>query len=141
MIDKINMDKLKEDMHFGASPLIFERAKEMRHRMTRSEELLWEELKGKKLMNLKFRRQHPIMKFILDFYCHSIRLGIELDGKFHDGRAQQFYDEDRTEILNEKGIEVLRFKNSEVINEMEEVINRIRIFSESRRAVVPPSGG
>ena len=67
------------NMHLNASPEIFVYAKKLRLSMTESEQILWEILKNKKFSGLKFRRQHPILKYILDFYCHSEKLGIELD--------------------------------------------------------------
>ncbi|MCW3108841.1 MAG: hypothetical protein JWQ09_3347, partial [Segetibacter sp.] len=66
-----------------AHPLVFERAKELRKNMTEAEKLLWEYLKGG-INGFKFRRQHPIGIYIADFYCHSFKLIIELDGKIHE---------------------------------------------------------
>jgi len=113
------------DMNFGASPEIFIRAKELRKNMTKAEKLLWEELKGKKLGGYKFRNQHPISKFIIDFYCHNKRLGIEIDGAIHNTKGHKFYDNDRTGILNDFGIKILRFKNEEVFNDLEKVKSEI----------------
>ena len=113
------------DMNFGASPEIFIRAKELRKNMTKAEKLLWEELKGKKLGGYKFRNQHPISKFIIDFYCHKKRLGIEIDGAIHNTKGHKFYDNDRTGILNDFGITILRFKNEEVFNDLEKVKSEI----------------
>jgi len=115
------MEDKKDNMFLGASPLVFQRAKELRKKMTETEKILWEVLKNKQLGGFKFRRQHPILKFILDFYCHEARLGIELDGKIHESCDQVFYDNDRTEILNEFGISILRFQNDDIINDIERV--------------------
>ena len=62
--------EMNDDMFFGASPEIFRRAQELRNKMTPAEKLLWEQLKGKKIFGMKFRRQHPLYSFIADFYCH-----------------------------------------------------------------------
>ena len=70
-------------MHFGAHPLIFKKAEELRNRITGSEELLWEYLKTNE-WNLKFRRQDPLSLYVVDFYCHSLKLVIEVDGSIHD---------------------------------------------------------
>jgi len=115
-------------MYFGASAEIFRRAKELRGRMTKTEKMLWEELRGKKLGGYKFRNQHPVAKFILDFYCHSKKLGIEIDGEVHNMKRQKFYDEDRTEILNDFGIKILRFTNKEVEQDIEKVKKEILKF-------------
>lgn len=72
-----------------AHPLIFENAKVLRKNMTEGEKVLWGYLKGG-LNGLKFRRQHPIGIYIADFYCHSVKLIIELDGKIHNTRRQNF---------------------------------------------------
>lgn len=115
----------KEDMFLGASPIIFFRARMLRIQMTEAEKLLWEELKDKKLNGCKFRRQHPILKFVLDFYCHGKKLAIELDGGIHKNTYQSFYDKDRTENLNDFGIKVIRFQNEEIINDIEGVKKKI----------------
>lgn len=69
-------------------------AKVLRGKMTPAEKLLWEELRGKKFMGLKFRRQHPVLVYIADFYCHSIKLIIEIDGGYHLGFLQMEKDLD-----------------------------------------------
>ena len=71
---------MKNKMHAGANKFIFQRARELRDRETNAELVLWGYLKGKPL-GLKFRRQHPYAVFILDFYCHALKLVIEVDGK------------------------------------------------------------
>ena len=123
--------ELHDDMFFGASPEIFRRAEELRKKMTISEGILWDELKGKKVNGLKFRRQHPLNNFIADFYCHQKRLVIELDGSVHDGIDQNDYDLGRTEELNKFGIKVIRFRNEQVIRNVKEVLDKIkRVLSD-----------
>lgn len=76
-------DNLKTNgMHDGATAIILENAAKLRLKMTETESLLWERLKGKSL-GFKFRRQHPINRYVLDFYCHEKRLSVELDGGYH----------------------------------------------------------
>jgi len=70
-------------MFYGASPLIFERAKELRKRMTETENILWNALRRKNRKGYKFRRQHPMSTYIADFYCHQLKLVIEIDGGYH----------------------------------------------------------
>lgn len=122
------MDKKDEPakMHHGASPEVFRNAEALRSQMTEAEQVLWESLRNKRLSGFKFRRQHPVSKYVLDFYCHQAKLAIELDGEYHEGRAQQFYDTDRTANLQELSIEVVRFQNEEVLGNLEEVLTKIR---------------
>ena len=121
----MNKEWLKlSGMHDGASPDMFEFAANLRKRMTASEKMLWDRLKNKSL-NDKFRRQHPIGQYILDFYCHRKRLSIELDGNVHDNKEQKIKDIERTSYLNELGIKEIRFKNKEVMNNIDKVISKI----------------
>jgi very-short-patch-repair endonuclease len=77
------MRKTDKEMYYGATPETFEKAKVLRDTLTKAEKLLWNNLKGKKLMGFRFRRQHPIDIFIADFYCHELKLVIEVDGEIH----------------------------------------------------------
>ncbi|MBA4301930.1 Very-short-patch-repair endonuclease [Algoriphagus alkaliphilus] len=117
-----------ENLFYGASPEIHRRAKELRKQMTPAEKILWELLKEKSLGGYKFRRQHPINKFIADFYCHELGLVIELDGSVHDSLDQTEYDSGRTYELEELGLKVIRFKNDQVINELFKVLEEIRLL-------------
>lgn len=93
--------------------------------MTEAEHLLWEALRNKQLDGFKFRRQHPVSKYVLDFYCHQAKLAIELDGGYHEDSVQQLYDADRTANLTELGIEVIRFQNDNVMENLDEVLDDI----------------
>lgn len=79
---------MKENIHlplfYGASPEIFRRAEILRNNMTGAEQMLWDKINYKQLKGYRFRRQHPINRFIADFYCHKAKLVIELDGNIHD---------------------------------------------------------
>jgi len=111
-------------MHFGAPQKVFQNAKDLRRRMTASEKILWEELKQKKV-GVKFRRQHPIHVYILDFYCHELKLNIELDGKYHENEEQKQLDKERTQTLESIGINEIRFSNQEVLSNIEEALNHV----------------
>ena len=79
-------------MFYNAKPLIFERAKQLRSNMTPSEQMVWECVRGKKILGLRFRPQHPIDLFIADFYCHPLKMVIEIDGGIHKSKDQKEYD-------------------------------------------------
>jgi very-short-patch-repair endonuclease len=99
------------------------KARYLRHEETKAEKILWKEIRNRKL-GVKFRRQHPVDKFILDFYAPEIKLGIELDGFSHKENTE--YDKLRTEYLKSKGIKIIRFWNSEIENNLKEVIFKIK---------------
>ena len=115
-----------DSMWKGANPDTFAMAQRLRGRMTEAESKLWNELKDNKLEGIKFRRQHPIHKFIVDFYCHKEKLIIEVDGKYHEREDQKQYDEERSDLLIFQGMKVLRFSNEEVIHNMDKVLERIK---------------
>lgn len=127
-------------MFYGASNLIFEKAKALRNRVTDSESLLWEQLKGKQL-GLKFRRQHPISSYIADFYCHEAKLIIELDGSIHQIPEIIKNDIERQKNIEELGITVLRFTNKELHNNLNVVLDKIKQTIQERTAVPPLGGG
>jgi very-short-patch-repair endonuclease len=77
------------------------------------------------MMGLQFRRQHPINRFIADFYCAKIKLVIEVDGSVHELSENKEYDIERSEILNDFGITVIRFSNEQVINKIENTLKTI----------------
>lgn len=115
-----------ESMWKGASPIIFSRAKRLRENMTVTEIILWEELKKKKLLGYKFRRQHPISNYIVDFYCHKLKLVIEVDGGYHNHFKQRELDKKRTEIIEFQGLKVIRFTNEEIAENLSTVIKEIK---------------
>ncbi|MCX6900635.1 MAG: endonuclease domain-containing protein [Verrucomicrobia bacterium] len=86
-------------------------ARLLRKRPTPAEKLLWRWLRGRRFSRFKFRRQHPIGHYVLDFYCCEARLNIELDGGGHNDLAQELRDKERDEFLKAQGILVLRFLN------------------------------
>ena len=100
-------------------------ARKLRKEQADAEQLLWRLLRGKQLDGFKFRRQHPIDPYVLDFYCHEVRLGIELDGGQHGEPTQETHDEVRGAFLSRQGIRVLRFWNSDVFGNTEGVLEAI----------------
>jgi very-short-patch-repair endonuclease len=112
----------------GANPQNFSNAKNLRENMTNAELIFWNRVKNKQFHGLKFRRQHPIHKYIADFYCHKLKLIIEIDGDYHNTSEQKNYDILRTKDLNFQDIKILRFKNDEVENEIEEVLKTIENY-------------
>lgn len=107
----------------GTTPEIEAAARRMRRNMTPAEKKLWKALKGKKLGGLKFRAQHPVGPFILDFYCPACKLVVELDGDVHEEQAG--YDEARTQQLQDYGYRVIRFRNEEVLTDLPSVLEQI----------------
>ncbi len=107
-----------------------DKRKNLRNNPTDAEKYLWYELRESQLNNKKFRRQHSIGKYVVDFYCPEERLVIELDGVQHEEVEQKEYDEKRTEYLDSMGINVIRFKNTDVIFGRNEVVNKIKNYLE-----------
>ena len=105
-------------------PIILEHAREMRHPQTAAEATVWRHLRNRNL-EFKFRRQHPIDRFIIDFYCPEIKLCIEIDGESHLEKHQQEYDAARTQHLESLGCTVVRFTNEEVQFRIVEVVQKI----------------
>ena len=105
-------------MFIGASNLIFEKAKDLRNNPTHAETLLWGYLKQKPL-GYKFRRQHPISIYIADFYCHALKLIIEIDGMIHANIDVCGNDVERQKKLEADGIKFLRFTNEQVEKKLE----------------------
>ena len=117
-----------ESMWKGAPSQNFSHAKQLRKNMTNSELVLWNKLKNKQFFGHKFRAQHPIQKYIADFYCHKLKLIIEIDGGYHNKSEQKSYDKARTDDLNFQGIDVIRFTNEEVENSIEKVLKTLKNY-------------
>ncbi|SMO35468.1 Very-short-patch-repair endonuclease [Saccharicrinis carchari] len=125
-------DSIERSMFYGAKPPIFEKAKILRSKLTGAEKLLWDKLRNKQLAGLRFKSQHPMDIFIADFYCHQLMLVIELDGGVHNTLEQQEYDKGRTAELEAFGIKVIRFTNRQVINDLDNVLDKIRRIAQIR---------
>ncbi len=117
-------------MFYSAKPITFERAKELRENPTKAERSLLSVLCKNQMLGLRFKHQHPISIFIADFYCHKLKLVIEVDGEIHNRKESVEYDENRTAELESYGITVIRFTNEEVLENIEQVRDRIKIECE-----------
>jgi very-short-patch-repair endonuclease len=118
-------------MYFGAKPEIFNIAKKLRKIQTESEKLLWSRLNNNQIIGLQFRRQHPINRFIADFYCPKIKLIIEVDGSIHELPEYQVHDLGRSDVLNDFGITVIRFTNEQIIENIDSTVEQIKKISET----------
>ena len=114
----------KNGMFNEANPLVFTLAKNLRKNMTAAEMILWGYLKAG-YEGLKFRRQHPLGIYIADFYCHKLRLIIEVDGNIHDKQEIKEYDIKRENDLINDGYTILRFSNYQVLKEIDSVLKII----------------
>jgi 5-methyltetrahydrofolate--homocysteine methyltransferase/ATP-dependent helicase HrpA len=101
------------------------KARYLRKEETKAEKILWQKLRNNKL-GIKFRRQHPLDMFIIDFYAPLIKLTIELDGSIHNLKENKEYDKERRLYLESKNIKVLRFWNSEIEKDLEKVLQKIK---------------
>jgi len=104
---------------------ILQAARELRQNATKTEELLWDALRSRRLEGIKFRRQHPIGRFVLDFYCSRHRLAIEVDGSVHQKFEQHQNDVLRSQELQDLDIRVLRVTNREVEEDLDGVLRKI----------------
>jgi len=120
--------------HHSAKPKTFENARFLKKVPTEAEALLWRNLRSKKLKGNKFRRQHPIDHFIVDFYCHERKLVIEVDGGIHLKNDNTKYDKARTEKLTSLGLSLILFTNDDVLHNMSSVLKEIE-----RYLVQPPA--
>jgi 5-methyltetrahydrofolate--homocysteine methyltransferase len=102
-----------------------DRAREMRKTMSAAEVKLWSLLRGDQFMGLRFRRQHVIGPYVVDFFCNSANLVIELDGDSHADSEQVQRDMDRTDYLHDHGLRVIRFSNYEVLTNIDSVLAAI----------------
>lgn len=86
------------------------------------------QIRNRQLKGKKFRRQHAIAHYVLDFYCHECKLAVEVDGSYHKSEEAREYDKGRTALLNAHGITVLRFWNKDVMKEIEKVLEKIASY-------------
>jgi len=123
---------MKRKMFYGAGRIIFQNAKALRNTLTHEEKVLWGRLK-ERFPEYKFRRQHPISEYVADFYCHKLRLVIEVDGAIHLLEENQKLDKLRQINLEDLGIKVLRFTNEEVRHKIESVLDKIEELMKSKK--------
>lgn len=110
--------------YHGANAFTFEKSRILKANSTLAEQTLWKKLKAKKFHGLKFRRQHPLNKFIVDFYCNELKLAIELDGNIH--LVEEIHDRDveREKIILRFGVTILRFENEEVLQNIYSILTK-----------------
>ena len=118
----------------GITPELQQAAWQLRSRMTPAEQVLWEALRDRRLNGLRFRRQHPAGRFILDFYCSRLKLVVELDGGVHEARVEQ--DAARTLYLGTYGYRVIRFRNEDVLTDLPTVLEQIADFAHSGSPII-----
>ena len=122
---------VERNMFYAASRNTFEMAHALRKNMTDAEKILWKRLKDKRIFRVKFRRQHPVDIFVLDFYCHELKLALEVDGEIHLSAEMREYDEGRTYELEKFGIKILRFTNEQIFENLDEVqVTILKIISD-----------
>jgi very-short-patch-repair endonuclease len=113
-------------MFYGAGGSIFHKARMLRGSQTAAEKLLWMYLKENKLNGFRFKRQHPISSFVADFYCHQLKLVIEIDEDYHQSEVQKIQDANRDAVMIELGLKILRFSDQEVLHHIDEVLSRVK---------------
>jgi very-short-patch-repair endonuclease len=118
-------------------------ARELRGRQTPAESVLWDALRGRRLVGFKFRRQHPIGPLVVDFCCPDCRLAIEVDREVHT--TQRAHDDEREALLVKAGYRMVRFSNQAVQSDLSSVLDQIRMVahSEPPRSAqpIPRTGG
>ena len=114
-------------LNYGDRELL-EKARTLRNSMTKAERILWSKLRSKQIQGLKFRRQQPILNYIVDFYCDSLKIIIEVDGEIHFSPDVRGYDKKREIDLKNHGFEFLRFTNEEVELRVNEAVEKIKAF-------------
>lgn len=119
-------NSFNRNLHLNAAGKLYNNARDLRAGQTSAEDILWQHLRGRRLDGLKFRRQHPLVEFVADFYCHEKRLVIELDGSVHDNKISKDYDQARTNWLGELNILVIRFRNYDIHHNLDFVLSEIR---------------
>ena len=114
---------MKPDRIRGTMPDIVAAARRLRQNLTPAEQTLWQAIKNRQLNGLRFRCQHPVGLFIVDFYCPQCRLAVEVDGDIHDQQVE--HDTARTKQLDRFGYRVVRFSNQDVMTNLDEVLRQI----------------
>ena len=108
------------------TPAKIDRSRELRATMTPAEREFWDMVRNRRMCGLKFRRQQIIDGFVVDFYCDSLGLCVEIDGGVHDYGERKEYDQNRDEALCRRGLKILRFTNDEVLKNRDYVIERLK---------------
>ncbi|HYH47161.1 MAG TPA: endonuclease domain-containing protein [Thermoanaerobaculia bacterium] len=115
-------------MRTEATPVLRGVARELRKAQTPAEEALWELLRDRRFLGLKFRRQVPLGRFVADFLCQRLHLVLEVDGEIHQADSQAVRDRDREACLRGLGYSVLRFSNDQVLQAPQEVLRSLEAW-------------
>jgi len=113
------------------TPAKIDRSRELRATMTPAEREFWDMVRNRRMCGLKFRRQQIIDGFIVDFYCDSLGLCVEIDGGVHDYGERKEYDQNRDEALCRRVLKILRFTNDEVLKNRDYVVERLKGMMEA----------
>jgi len=113
-----------------------ERRQILRRKTTKPEIILWSKIRRKQLDGFRFRRQYSVNEYVLDFYCSELKVGIEIDRENHERIELKEYDSEREEVIKLFGISILRFTNKEVIDHIDNVLEKIRDTVKSRSSAV-----
>jgi very-short-patch-repair endonuclease len=125
----------RKQRRWRTTPVLQTRARQLRHEQTAAEAQLWEYLRDRQLKGYKFRRQYPIDRFIVDFYCPEEKLIIEIDGTVHQN--QQEHDQERTEILEALGYRLRRYTNEQVKQHLPDLLQEISELLETNNPHIP----
>lgn len=120
-------------MFGGAGAIVFENAKRLRHTMTDTEMIVWGYLKTSP-SGFKFRRQHPFGLYIADFYCHRLKLVVEIDGSIHNVEAIKANDIIRQQTMEAEGLTFVRFTNTQVLENLSNIISALQKAIDDRSA-------
>jgi len=112
--------------HLHNDPVLKYRRRELRRNSTAAEKRFWAQVRNKQFFGMKFFRQYSVGSYVLDFYCPLLKLAIELDGGQHGEEDNKVYDKTRTDYLKSLNIEVIRFWNHQVLENMEEIFMEIK---------------
>jgi very-short-patch-repair endonuclease len=117
------------------------KSRQLRKKMTDAEKTLWQQLRNRQIVGLKFRRQQVIEGFIADFYCEELKLAVEVDGPIHDKKEQIEYDDYRDKVFIARGIRMMRISNDMVLNRMTEILETIKGLKVTVSPLFPSPGG
>ncbi len=120
------------------NPTFKKRRKELRHNQTEAEKVFWSHVRDKKFCDLKFFRQYSIGPYILDFYSPAVKIAVELDGGQHNNCDSREYDAERSEYLKAQGIDVMRFWNHDLLQDIQAVLAKLETRVTPLIRVTPP---
>ena len=135
LLDRARM--YKRDLNLVNVPPLKDRRKELRNKPTEPEVLLWKYLRRRQILGKKFRRQYSIGRYIVDFFCVECDIAIELDGAPHFAELKEDYEAERTAFLEAQGIEIIRFENRVLYDNLEAVLETIREAVRNKGSDLP----